>query len=127
MVETLPEIENRVTCKECGKIRMNTPSGSVCPDGHGKLYPSVSARAKRAVLRWREIRDLPEPTPAFQFKNIWKIEGEKGYFKRVTRWEAGRSNGSKKVQYKGRVRFCIPYTSRMIEAAERRAEAEVAK
>jgi hypothetical protein len=28
-------------CPECGKRRINTPSGSVCPDGHGRLHPTI--------------------------------------------------------------------------------------
>lgn len=36
-------VDVRFTCPECGKRRINTPSGSVCPDGHGKLYPSIDS------------------------------------------------------------------------------------
>lgn len=33
----------RDRCKQCGKMREDTPSGqfSFCPDGHGRLHPPI--------------------------------------------------------------------------------------
>jgi hypothetical protein len=39
MTNLIIDLVNR--CPECKKYRMNTPSGSVCPDGHGKIYRRV--------------------------------------------------------------------------------------
>lgn len=125
-IESITEFKKQVTCPECGSVRMNTPSGSVCPNGHGRLHPRVSESARTRLRKWKENCHLPEAKPAFQFTNIWTLEGEDGYFKRVTRYDAGLADNAKKVRVGERVRFCIPYTSKMIEAAEKRAEVEAA-
>jgi len=48
---TLQLLAADVTCRECGAIRENTQTGSVCPNGHGKIMPTV---ADRYVRRYRE-------------------------------------------------------------------------
>lgn len=47
---TLALLKAEVTCKECGAIRDNTPSGSVCPNGHGKIQPPVKEKYLRRYL-----------------------------------------------------------------------------
>lgn len=50
----------KVICGVCGEIRMNTPSGSVCPNGHGKMMPKVPRSAYRLYERYRESLQLPQ-------------------------------------------------------------------
>lgn len=44
-------------CSECGEARVRTPSGYVCPNGHGRIVPREKAE-KRAKAE--ELAPLPK-------------------------------------------------------------------
>lgn len=44
-------------CPECGKRRINTPSGSVCPDGHGRLHPPIELQDPALFFGWVDESD----------------------------------------------------------------------
>ncbi|TWU22483.1 hypothetical protein Pla52o_35390 [Novipirellula galeiformis] len=48
---TLELLRKKVACKECGEIRVNTPSGSVCPNGHGRIFPPVEERDRERYCK----------------------------------------------------------------------------
>src|SRR3990172_8309025 len=54
--------ENVAVCPECGEARIRVPSGFVCPNGHGRIYPAParSSHRRRRFLAWRE--KLPRAT-----------------------------------------------------------------
>lgn len=43
---------NRLCCAECGEKRMRTPTGAVCPNGHGRIHPYLSKR--EAERQWKK-------------------------------------------------------------------------
>jgi len=53
------EMENLYRCKECNSLLMPTPSGSVCPEGHGRLMPrlpnGIARRNSFLVRGGREV------------------------------------------------------------------------
>ena len=57
---SFPKILTGVVCKECGEVRFNTPSGSVCPNGHGRLAPRVSSVARRVYREYQESLSLSQ-------------------------------------------------------------------
>ena len=48
------------TCAQCGELRVNTESGSVCPRGHGRKCRKVPGRIARRWKQWVAIRNLPD-------------------------------------------------------------------
>lgn len=47
-------------CDECGQTRINTPSGSVCPRGHGRLHPRIVLGRLETLNVPSEIASCPE-------------------------------------------------------------------
>lgn len=47
-------------CSECGEIRMNTESYSVCPNGHGRLHPRISSEAFRLHKMFQRAKSLKQ-------------------------------------------------------------------
>lgn len=56
----LLELVGNHTCPECGELRMNVASGSVCPNGHGRINKRVPAKAARAFSTYRYAQSLPQ-------------------------------------------------------------------
>ena len=56
----MPKLLTGVVCNGCGEIRFNTPSGSVCPNGHGRIAPRVSSVARRAYREYQESLSLSQ-------------------------------------------------------------------
>lgn len=65
-------------CAVCGKRRMNTPSGSVCPDGHGRLFPKIPARELSRIERMEWIESLPTAHPMGD--GFYRVDGAHGYW-----------------------------------------------
>lgn len=76
-------------CSECGSVRMRTPSGTVCPRGHGKLYPRVTNGQLNVVDRYRWADSLPTAT---KVDGDWMIDDHPGFFE-VTK----RPDGTRRV------------------------------
>ena len=47
-----------ICCKECGQVRINTESGSVCPDGHGRIHARISSEALRMHHEFQQSKSL---------------------------------------------------------------------
>ena len=67
-------------CEECGSPLMATPSGSVCPNGHGGLHskmPTMVKRINHAVIagiqnlsnKWGKYY-LPDGAPVERIKQV---------------------------------------------------------
>lgn len=56
-------------CSECGSVRMQTPSGTVCPNGHGRLFP----KAAQVQLDTAWKYSLPVAVPLGRGK--WRVNG----------------------------------------------------
>lgn len=60
MQATDENMMSHFVCEECGSVRMRTPSGTVCPNGHGMLHPPASAWQLKRVRRLLWMKDLPQ-------------------------------------------------------------------
>ena len=61
-----------IFCGECGAQRINMRTGSVCPNGHGKLGPKLHGASVRAFLRQEAIAQLPVA------RHPWILPGHTG-------------------------------------------------
>lgn len=59
-------------CEECGAIRERTPTGTVCPFGHGRIHPPLSRSQWFTLLRHRWALALPR---AVRTKEGWLVDG----------------------------------------------------
>jgi len=71
------DIQNRLFC-ECGKRRMRSPSGMVCPDGHGKIHAPVSNSELRAYEFWKWSQHMPRARHA---QINYLVDGKKGVWR----------------------------------------------
>lgn len=62
-------------CPECRRERMNTPSGSVCPLGHGRIMPPVTSQQLRLYRLKRYYDSLPRAKRIAG--NTYEIEGQR--------------------------------------------------
>lgn len=81
-------------CPECGAIRINLVAGrwSVCPNGHGRLYPPIRRRdvAKTEKARWLasipvatlvEIRVPYARKPGERIVRAYRVGGQEGLWR----------------------------------------------
>jgi hypothetical protein len=68
-------------CEECGKRRMNTPSGSVCPDGHGRLKPKIPRKELAQLERRDWMATLPIARPFGA--GLYKVDGSEVHYAKV--------------------------------------------
>ncbi len=78
-----PKEIRSIRCGECGEIRIPTPSGSVCPNGHGKIHPKITARLKRMAADWDWAKTLPEATAKTHGGRRYTVNGLDGDWKIV--------------------------------------------
>ena len=75
-------MSHRLICPECNEIRIKTPSGAVCPNGHGRLQAGVTEAQLRFAIKIQWIESLPK---AMRINNgprikvadrpgIWRVE-----------------------------------------------------
>lgn len=62
----------KVVCNECGETRVPVSGGAVCPKGHGKIIPSVSAAALRTYEKHAKLKALPRA------RRVWLLPGRSG-------------------------------------------------
>lgn len=48
-----------VICPECDSVRIKTPSGAVCPKGHGKIQPGVTRDELHQARYARWLATMP--------------------------------------------------------------------
>jgi hypothetical protein len=69
----------QIVCKDCGDELIPTSSGGVCPHGHGKIIPGVTAALIRQYHRQRAeaaIRSLPAAVRKSPASKFWTCEGK---------------------------------------------------
>lgn len=49
-------------CTECGEARVRTPSGYVCPNGHGRIVTERSMKQAAKNERFKSLNGLPLAT-----------------------------------------------------------------
>lgn len=77
--------EEHVVCSECGAERVKTPTGRVCPNGHGRIWPQVSQAAVRKCMRDRDARIRLAAMPAAtRRRGVWSITGMPGDYRWVS-------------------------------------------
>lgn len=74
----LDSIKGKLTCRECGKARLPTPSGLCCSDGHGRIVP-LCVKERQAV----PLAVLPKATLVPGAVRLYTIAGEDGIWKRI--------------------------------------------
>ena len=84
-------------CSECKAVRVNVNVGSVCPNGHGKIFPFIDEEC--SAFRW--LRRLPFATLIHEESAYW-ITGEDGYWKKKSidvcpAFSPAFSRGSEKI------------------------------
>jgi hypothetical protein len=62
-------------CDQCGKPRINTPSGSVCSSGCGKLWPKIPSGPHK--VNEAKLAGLPYAT---KVNGRWALNGYEGEF-----------------------------------------------
>lgn len=65
-----------ITCNTCKKIRVNTLSGSLCPDGHGRIMIRVPFSASRILTECRKANALPQAVRVPGFPRSFILEGD---------------------------------------------------
>lgn len=64
---------------------MNTPSGAVCPNGHGKIRPGVTAAMLRKAERAKERIEWIASLPIVKKVNpgVYRIKGRRKLLRKV--------------------------------------------
>lgn len=73
---SMAQIRKSLCCGQCGEERMRTPSGYVCPHGHGRIAPPIDPLDEKSFRFTQRLRSLPQASPVGRFKNIVRIHGE---------------------------------------------------
>jgi len=76
---SMQRIQRNMYCDECGCERMESPSGCVCPEGHGRIFPRVQEIDRRSYLFTQRLRRLPV---AHKEGRRYRVDGKEGLFRR---------------------------------------------
>lgn len=68
------------TCAECGEIRMSSPSGSVCPNLHGKIHPRLAWDIERKAKTWKRIQAMPKAVRIKPHSKFFRLSERQGLF-----------------------------------------------
>lgn len=63
-----------VICDECGEVRIKTPSGAVCPNGHGRVKPGVTTIELQEGRLRKWAMQFPQGTTISP--RIFEVDGE---------------------------------------------------
>lgn len=67
-------------CPECETVRVRSPSGTVCPNGHGRIHPKASAGQLKTARRHQWASTLPVATKVKKRGRKYTIAGCDGEF-----------------------------------------------
>lgn len=116
----LATLKRKVTCREFGNLLMKSPSGAVCPGGHGKVRQRPDPADVRKYQKLKNLASLPEATPVPGFKGFFTVEGrdERPYWSRV-----GKRSGEFSARYDGKeIGLVWLFSSRVHEAMGKRGK-----
>lgn len=72
---------SNLICPDCGEVRMRTPSGTVCPNGHGRIHPKATATQIKTAQHHKWANGLPRATRVKSKQ--YEIAGREGVFSPV--------------------------------------------
>lgn len=75
-------------CSECGEPRINTTSGSVCHNGHGKIHPHLSPGVNRVCIA---IMRGDPPANYNRKLRCWEIKGSATAMRKAKKHERSKS------------------------------------
>lgn len=79
--DSVKRIEAKMFCPECCKRRIETPSGLVCPDGHGRIAPKISQQDLRSWEYTKQVDKAPRGRTIRGSSLVYKTD--LGYWKRT--------------------------------------------
>lgn len=89
-------------CPDCHEQLINVTSGSVCPKGHGGLYPRLSASTLAKLARARERATLPKAECVGlkqEGTTLFRIEGKPGYWQSVPYGDGERAVVNDRIRH----------------------------
>lgn len=136
------------SCEKCHALLVNIPSGSLCPNGCGGLFPKVNREQQAAAVRSLRLAALPaahkcvhlrapfvrsadsdDGAPRYADGGVWVLAGTPGLHRRVVRKSASLTKGTVKGAVlahdaaRGRAVELVRYTEAEAElAAGRKAK-----
>jgi hypothetical protein len=98
--DSMQRIKTHLICDECQSERMPTPSGSVCPNGHGRIHPRTPELDRRSYHYTNRINKLPKAWK-LTARN-YRVEGLAGEWRVVK--HGSRITGDLEVNFNGRLK-----------------------
>lgn len=90
-------------CEECGEVRIKTPSGAVCPAGHGRIKPGVTESELAAAERLKWAESLPRFARECGTKRVFVRDGKR-YLPTFFGWTSTGGSKVYRVPVRGKPR-----------------------